>query len=149
MNESPENTNQSNRGRWTVAAMFGFAAMMVSLLFIYWELYTAPFRPLQYAIADQFEGSSPRVVGGQHKSHKTKHPPTLRVVVYVSTEDFDPETATEKSEERAFQLARLAFEHQDVSEYEQLQIVLLQKVPESARRRWTIIKTVEEWEAAL
>lgn len=149
MNESSDQTRKSNRGRWTVAAMFGFAALMVSLLFIYWEMYTAPFRPLQYAIADQFEGSSPRVVGGQHKSHKTEHPPTLRVVVYVPMDEFDPETAIEKSEERAFTLARLAFEHQEMSEYEQLQIVLLQRVPESARRRWTMIKTIEEWEAVL
>lgn len=149
MNETAETNSKSNRGRWTVVAMFGFAAMMVALLFIYWEMYTAPFRPLQYAIADAFPESSPRVVGGQHKSHKTEYPPTLRVIIYVPVEDFDPETETEKSEARAFRLARLAFEHQDVSEYELIQIVLLQKIPESTNRRWKVTKTVDEWKAVL
>ncbi|MBT5019464.1 hypothetical protein OAF98_01150 [Planctomicrobium sp.] len=149
MNETVETNLKSNRGRWTVVAMFGFAALMVSLLFIYWELYTAPFRPLQYAIADAFPESSPRVIGGQHKSHKTEHPPTLRVVIYVPVQEFDPETETEKSETRALKLARLAFEHQDVSEYELIQFVLLQKIPESARRRWTVMKTVDEWKELL
>ncbi len=137
---------KSNSGRWTVVAMFGFAFTMIALLFTYWEFYTAPFRELQYAIADAYPGSSPRVVGGQHKSHKEGFPKILRVVVYIPPKEFNPETEEDRSEARAAKLARLAFKHQDVSEYAQLDIVLLQKVPEGARRRWITSKSIEEWE---
>ncbi len=146
--EIPQHT-KSNSGRWTVVAMFGFAFTMIGLLFAYWEFYTAPFRELQYAIADEYPESSPRVVGGQHKSHKEDFPKILRVVVYVPQKEFNPEKEVEKSVSRAADLARLAFKHQDVGEYEQLDIVLLQKVPEGSRRRWTTSKSIEEWKPIL
>lgn len=145
----PNRRSGSHSGRWTVAAMFGFAIMMVTLLFVYWEFYTAPFRPLQYAIAAAFPESSPRVVGGQHKSHKSGDPKILRIVVYVPDSDFDPEQSMKESENRAADLVRLAFEHQKIDEYEQIEVVLLQKVPESARKRWSKTQSVAEWQAVL
>lgn len=149
MTETNQSQTSSNSGRWTVAAMFGFAVLMIASLFLYWEFYTAPFRELQYAIAEAYPDSAPRVVGGEHKSHKNEHPMTLRVVVYVSDDEFDPEEEVEKSEARAKELAAIAFEHHAVGDYEQLQIVLLQKVPESARKRWTMMKPVAEWREML
>lgn len=139
----------SHRGRWTVVGMFGFAILMITLLFTYWHFYTAPFRTLQYAIAAKYPASSPRIVGGQHKSHKAGFPKVLRIVVYISTEEFDPEAATATSEERALKLAQMAFEYQDVDSYDELQIVLLQKVPEGARKRWTAIRQIAEWREML
>ncbi|TWT58167.1 hypothetical protein KOR42_15380 [Thalassoglobus neptunius] len=129
--------------------MFGFAFMMIAMLFLYWELYTKPFRSLQYAIAAEFPDSSPKVIGGQHKSHKDISPVLLRVVVYVPDKDFDPTTDDAKSEVRALDLVRLAFENHDVDQYEQIDVVLLQKVPEGARKRWSIARPVDEWRAEL
>lgn len=147
--ESASTNSQSNAGRWTVVAMFGFAATMIVLLFLYWHFYTAPFRELQYAIAQQFPESSPRVVGGKHKSHKDDNPMVLRVIVYIPKDDFDPEASESLCESRAVQLAQLAFQHHDVSRYQQLQIVLLQKVPESKQRRWEQTSPVDQWRQAI
>lgn len=145
--EQKPKTNHS--GRWTVVGMFLFALMMIGMLFLYWELYTAPFRDLQYAIAESFPDSSPRVVGGQHKSHKEGTPKILRVVIYVPDKEFDPEVDLEKSDLLAFEIVRMAFEHQNVDEYDQVDIVLLQKVPESGRKRWSVSKPVQEWRVLL
>ncbi|MEW4488853.1 hypothetical protein AB1L42_12275 [Thalassoglobus sp. JC818] len=138
-----------NSGRWTVVAMFGFAITMIAILFLYWELYTKPFRPLQYAIAAEFPDSSPKVIGGQHKSHKDISPVLLRIVVYVPEGDFDPTLDESKSEERSLNLVRLAFENHDVEQYEQIDVVLLQRVPEGARKRWSVTHPVEEWRTLL
>lgn len=67
--------------------LFVYAGLMVGTMYLYWELYTRPFRPLQEAINAQYPNSMPRVIGGKHKSHREGSKPTLRVVVTV---DFDP-----------------------------------------------------------
>lgn len=67
--------------------LFVYAGLMVGAMYLYWELYTRPFRPLQEAINAQYPNSMPRVIGGKHKSHREGSKPTLRVVVTV---DFDP-----------------------------------------------------------
>ena len=112
-----------------VLAMFAFGIAMTGALFAYWEAYTRPFRPLQSAINAEFPGSSPRVIGGEHKSHKHEHPPTLRIVLRV---DFDPNTASEEQvEPYTSRLRALAAEHLDLSHYEQLEIHLVHRVPEA------------------
>ena len=138
-----------NGGHWTVVVMFSFALTMILALYLYWDLYTRPFRPLQYAIAEVFPDSSPKVIGGQHKSHKDNSPVLLRIVVDIPVEQFDPTVDVEASEERALELCRLAFEHHDVNQYEQIDIVLLQKVPEGARKRWSISRSLSEWQQRL
>lgn len=129
--------------------MFGFAIVMIAALYIYWEAYTRPFRPLQYAIAEQFPGSSPKVVGGQHKSHKDNSPVILRLVVNVPEKEFDPIEDDQKGEARALELVALANEHVNVTKYEQIDVVLLQQVPDSGRKMRTVSKTVDEWLALL
>ena len=129
--------------------MFGFALTMVALLFLYWHFYTAPFRSLQYAIDAKYPHSSPRVVGGQHKSHKEGLPEILRLVVYIPNEDFDPETNLEKSEARALELAELAFEYQDETKYDEMEIILLEKDAAGTRKHWKTSKTIDEWKELL
>ena len=119
----------SIEGRKVVLGMFGFAILMTAALWIYWEAYTRPFRPLQYAINEAFPGSSPRVIGGEHKSHKDENPSTLRIVIRV---DFNPQEAKDAEvEPYTSRLLELAREHVDLSGYEQVEVHLVHRVPEA------------------
>jgi hypothetical protein len=128
-------------GRKVVLAMFGFGVMMVGALWLYWEAYTRPFRELQYAIAGEFKGSSPRVIGGRLKSDQ-RNPETLRIIIWV---DFDPNSDEERSRQYARRLAELARQHQDLSRYDVLEVHLMQVVPESESHHWTLTRPVKEW----
>lgn len=124
---------RSLRGRTVVLGMIGFGVVMVFSMWLYWEMYTRPFRPLQTAINAEFPGSSPRVVGGRHKSHREGSAPLLRIVVRV---EFDPNTADEPVlQQYVDRLHALAREHLDLSQYEMLEIHLYQRVPEDETRR--------------
>jgi hypothetical protein len=139
----------SNAGRWTVVGMLAFGVAMVLAMWLYWELYTRTFRPLQVAIARAFPGSSPRVIGGRHKSHKQDSPRTLRIIVQIPTTEFDPEQDVERCEARAVELARLTEQHHDLANYEQLEIQLTQPIPEHEARHWSVSRPVGEWQAML
>lgn len=120
-------------GRSVVLGMLGFGVLMVAAMWLYWEAYTRPFRPLQNAINAEYPGSSPRVIGGRHKSHKEGSPNLLRIVIYV---DFDPETAEQSTlDEYVERLHTLAAEHLDLSGYDQLEIHLAQRLPEEKTRQ--------------
>lgn len=121
------------RGRTVVLGMLAFGVLMVFAMWLYWEMYTRPFRPLQNAINAEFPGSSPRVVGGRNKSHRDGSPPLLRIIIGV---DFDPETADEQLlQKHVDRLRVLAGQHLDLAPYELLEIHLIQRVPEAETRR--------------
>ncbi len=141
--------DDSKSGRRTVLAMFGFGAAMVLALWVYWEAYTRPFRPLQYAIAKAFPGSSPRVIGGRYKSHKPDAANTLRVVARVPLAEFDLSVETGLAEARALKLAELVLHTQDLADYRILEIRLIQRVPEQETRQWFVEHSPAEWEALL
>lgn len=149
MNDLPVSPTlpHAHSGRWTVVAMLGFGVMMVAALWIYWELYTRPFRALQVAIAEKYKDSSPQVIGGRHKSHQAASPKTLRIVVRVPVSEFDPTQDEAASQRRALDLAALAMEHQDLSSYQQLEVHLVQRIPEQATRQWSVSRSPEEWRA--
>jgi hypothetical protein len=135
------------RGRWTVVGMLAFGLLMVSALWVYWELYTRPFRSLQVAIAKQYPHSSPRVIGGRPKSHLPDSPSILRVIVSIPVEEFNPEEDVARSERRAAELARLTAKLQDLSPYDELEIHLVQRLPEQASRHWSVSKSIAEWQS--
>ncbi len=109
--------------------MFTFGIVMTAAMWLYWEAYTRPFRPLQYAINEAFPGSSPRVIGGEHKIHKDENPSTLRMVIRV---DFDPREASDDAvEPYTSRLMELAAEHVDLTTYEQVEVHLVHRVPEA------------------
>ena len=124
-----------------VLAMFGFGVLMVGALWLYWESYTRPFRELQYAIAAEFDGSSPRVIGGREKGDEQK-PETLRIVIRV---DFDPNSDVDLSMQHATRLVELARQHHDLTEYEVLEVHLTHRVPEDATQLWSHSRRVDEW----
>jgi hypothetical protein len=124
--------------------MFAFGALLTSALYLYWELHTRPFRPLQDAIAAEFPDFTPRVIGGRHKSHREAAPNTLRIVLLV---DFNPNTelAAPRSGQIASRLAELAGRHQDVTRYDILEIHLVHRVPEAEDESWSRSASPAEW----
>jgi hypothetical protein len=131
-------------GRHVVLGMLLFGVAMVAALWLYWELYTRPFRPLQNAINAEFPRSSPRAIGGKEKSHRSDSPATLRIIVRV---DFDPNADTPRSESMADRLTALARAHHDITQYDQLDIHLEHNVPEHGVRHWSQIRPVDELKA--
>ncbi len=129
-------------GWWIVFAMFTFAITIIVLLFLYWELYTRPFREVQVAIAEAFPKSQPQVVGGKHKSHRPDAKSEMRIVIQVAN---DPRTDDKQSAQIALRLARIAAEHHDLSAYDLLDIILVHRVPERDPQVWSRSLPVAEW----
>jgi hypothetical protein len=123
--------------------MLGFGVVMVAALWLYWELHSRPFRPLQNAIAAEFPDSRPGVIGGRHKSHEAGNPQTLRIVIWV---DFDPNADEARAIEYGGRLAALAAQHHDLSRYEVLEIRLIQRVGDSDSVMWIESRPVAEWD---
>lgn len=122
-------------GRIVVVAMFAFAASIIGLLFVYWELYTRPFRPLQTVIAAEFPGSSPRAVGGKPKSHLPGSPAILRLIVRI---DWDPRADQRRARSMANRLADISRAHVAVSDYERLEVYLMHRRAEQSTITWSL-----------
>lgn len=117
-------------GRWVVIGMFGFGTVLMVLLALYWHFHTAPFRPLQNALAAEFPGSLPRVEGGQHKKHRDT-PKILRIALRT---DFDPTAASVRRRVAAMvrRIVGLAARHVPLAQYDRLEIYLYFRRPEQA-----------------
>jgi hypothetical protein len=133
-------------GKLVVIGMFAFGLLLTGLLFTYWDLHTRPFRPLQEAIAKAVPGSSPRVIGGKHKSHLPDSLNTLRIIIQV---DYNPlDAANEaKRDELARQILQLARTHHDVTPYQRIELHLEHRIPERPPEVWSSIRTPAEWES--
>ncbi|MBW3539558.1 MAG: hypothetical protein KY476_04750 [Planctomycetes bacterium] len=111
--------------------MFAFGFVATAVLWLYWELHTRPFRPLQDAIAARFVDSNPRVQGGQRKMHK-QTPRLLEIVMRVP---FDPKRDIAAAQQTVDVVLGLARRHvADLEAYERLEVHLFQPVPESDPR---------------
>ena len=122
-------------GRAVVLGLATFSVLMVASLFVYWELYTRPFRPLQDAIAARFPESSPRVVAGRHKSHLSKSPYVLRIVLRVKE---DPREHDGAMRHRVNELRELLQPQADLSTYDQIEIHLTYRQPETYTITWSV-----------
>ncbi len=148
-----------------VLIMFAFAFAMIGMMYLYWELHTRPFRPLQIAINARYPNSMPRVIGGKHKSHQPDSKTRLRMVIAV---DFDPvaglsqPTSTSQSDadrvtldetmlvspriEHVYSsLLYLAQQHTDLTTYEEIEIFLEYRRPEQSSRTLFATRTQVEW----
>ncbi len=98
--ESEDNATQHRTvsGKLVVGLMFAFGLLMIGTLYVYWYFHTGPFRPLQEAIARAIPKSSPRVIGGKHKSHQPGSKNRLRIIVQVA---YDPRSEEHASERNA------------------------------------------------
>lgn len=152
-------------GTWMVVIMFAFAFAMIGMMYLYWELHTRPFRPLQIAINDRYPNSMPRVMGGKHKSHQPENKAKLRMIIAV---DFDPTfelprpASPAKSEEDRVtldetmpisprieqvygSLLHLAKQTTDLTTYEEIEIFLEYRRPEKSSRTLYAIRSKAEW----
>lgn len=129
-------------GRTVVFAMFTFAITIIVMLFLYWELYTRPFRDVQVAIAREFPKSQPQVIGGKHKSHRSEARSEMRIVIQVAS---DPRTDEAQSAQIARRLAQIANELHDLSAYEVLDVILVHRVPERDPQVWSRSLPVAQW----
>ena len=136
----------SKMGRYIVCSMFGLGLTATGLLFLYWNLHLMPFMPLQEAIVAEFEGSAPRVEGGQRKMHRDS-PTLLRIVMKV---DFDPTEnsteATDSLEHRMTRLKDLASRHVQVSDYRMLEVHFYHLVKEKNVRERVIRRDFSTWQ---
>ena len=111
-------------GRVIVVAMFLLGLVLASLLFVYFEFNTRPFRPLRDAIGREFKRSRPNVEGGRPKG---RGPMTLRITMSVP---FDPFQDDSKSKGLLTRVLILARQHQDLTRYEKCEVNLIHFVPE-------------------
>ncbi len=148
-----------------VLIMFAFAFAMIGLMYLYWELHTRPFRPLQMAIGARHPNSMPRVIGGPYKTKETGSRPTLRMVIVV---DFDPTSglprpadSSDNDEDRVTlkdtmtvspridqmygSLLHLAQQTTDISNFQQIEIFLEHRRPEQTSRTLFASRSKAEW----
>lgn len=130
-------------GKKVVVAMFALAITATSILWLCWNWHLMPYMPLQTALVQEFEGSSPRVDGGQRKMHKGT-PMILRVVMRVP---FDPTSADAEVqnliESRILRTRELAKSHTDLTKFETLEVHLYYQPKEKAIRQKTFEKTLK------
>ena len=124
-------------GRAIVVAMFLLGLVLASLLFVYFEFNTRPFRPLRDAIGREFKRSRPNVEGGRLKGRGAM---TLRITLSVP---FDPFHDDSKSKDVLARVLDLARQHQDLTRYEKCEVNLIHFVPEK-----TAITKTFEWPGA-
>ena len=121
-------------GRWVVVGMLIFGIVATAGLWLYWELHTRPFRPLQEALVQEFPGSSPRVQGGQRKIHE--HTP--RVLQVVMRVDFNPVADESQARRVAAHVVELARRHTDRASYTRIEVGLFQPLAEQDPRMRTV-----------
>ena len=128
-------------GKLVVIGMFLLGLTLTSLLFLYFELHTKPYRPLREAIGREFRHSRPNVEGGRVKGRGAT---ILRISLSVT---FDPFVEEQQAAERNQRLLEIAREYQDLRTFDKVQINQIQFIPESdAKRRtfeWTGIDAAE------
>ncbi|MBS0205835.1 MAG: hypothetical protein JSS49_23275 [Planctomycetes bacterium] len=128
--DSPRRVREIS-GSLVVIGMLVLGVIAVSLLFVYFELHTGPFRPLREAIGREFRHSRPNVEGGRVKG---RGPMILRISLSVP---FDPVVEEQKATEINTRILEIARNYQDLPSFEQVQINLINFVPESTAKRRT------------
>lgn len=106
------------RGPIVVAGMLVFGLIASGSLWTYWSYHTAPFIPLQVAIAEEYAGSAPRVDGGHRRLHRGT-PKLLWVVMRV---DFNPKDDAAHAREVTERVVQLAGDSIDMTGFEQLNL---------------------------
>ncbi|MFN0055352.1 MAG: hypothetical protein ACKV0T_24665 [Planctomycetales bacterium] len=113
--------------------LFLFGTVSTAGIWIYWKLHLAPFLPLQRALANAFPESLPRVDGGWARNEFRKGPPRLRILLRVP---FPPDRPDDRVEETVKRVIELAREHVDFTAYDELEIYLVQHIPERTPRQY-------------
>ncbi|NQV25475.1 MAG: hypothetical protein HQ518_14035 [Rhodopirellula sp.] len=121
-------------GPVVVALMVAFGAIATATLWVYWYYHSAPFIPLQRAIAAEFPRSSPRVDGGRRKIHKGT-PSEIWIIMRV---EFDLESDESTPAAAVAKVRELANEHLPPGEYEILHVRLYRGKPEQYIQKYDV-----------
>lgn len=127
----PSRKHREISGSAVVVGMLALGIFATSLLFLYFELHTRPFRPLREAIGREFRHSRPNVEGGRVKG---RGPMILRISMSVQ---FDPTSEDDKCNEINQRLLEIARQYHDLSTFKQIQINLIYFAPETEAKRRT------------
>lgn len=130
-------------GRKLVMLLLIMGAATTSLMFVYWEYHTRPFRSLREAIGREFKHSRPNVEGGRHKG---RGPWTLRISMKV---DFPPTEETGRAQEIANRVLQLTRQLQSENQYEKIELNLIQFIPQEVAKTKTFEWTAEELKSQL
>jgi len=129
----PTTASRNRWGRWVVIAMLLFGVALTATTWVYWKLHVAPYLPLQKLLAEKYEGSRPRVEGGQRKMHKGT-PRILRVTMQLK---FDPEAKDGQRRVDDFSRDVAAFvarNYPELADYEILELNLYWPRPETEHK---------------
>lgn len=131
-------------GTAVVVGMFVFGIMATSLIWWYWNKHIEPYMPLQLALAQQFDNSSPRVEGGQRKIHKTT-PKVLRITM---RSPYDPtnEESNPQVETDLRQIVDVANEHLDMSTFSLLEVHFYKPNPEKRLLKKEFLRSLPDLE---
>lgn len=125
-------------GKKLVLGLLGFGSVLTLLMFVYWEQHTRPFRPLREELGRQFRHTRPVVEGGRAKG---KGPWTLRITMTV---DFPPGEDTVQANQLSEQIRQVVHRHAEIKEMEQLELNLIQFVPQEVAKTKSFTWTAEE-----
>lgn len=130
LDDAPTGTPPRSRRISGTAVVFGMlllGSVATSVMYLYWDLHTKPFRPLTEAIGRTFKNSLPKVEGGRHK----RGPMTLRVALRVP---FPPAEGDPQTVELLAKVRDLIRQHQNLEGYDVVKIHLFQMVPEESAK---------------
>lgn len=128
---TPVSKNREISGSAVVIGMLLLGVVATSLLFVYFELHTGPFRPLREAIGREFRHSRPNVEGGRVRG---RGPWILRISMSVPFDPFVDEARAIEVKDRVLEIAR---QFHDLPAFEQVQVNLIHFVPEKTAIRRT------------
>lgn len=113
-------------GVWVALGLLLLGLVSTSVLWVYAELHSGPFRGLREAIHSEFPRSAPQVEGGQRKIHKSS-PRILRITLQVQEDPHEDDRRVGRMVDR---LVSLADEHHGLGDYDLLDVYLVWFRPE-------------------
>jgi hypothetical protein len=124
-------------GRYLVLGVLSLGIAATTILFIYWERQTRPFRPLREAIGREFRHSRPNVEGGRPKG---RGPWTLRVSMTV---EFPPAEDSARANEIFNRVIEIAREYYNVKKIDRVEVNLIQFVPQELAKTRKFVWTAD------
>ena len=125
-------------GRFVVLILLCLGIVTTSIMFVYWERHTRPFRALRTALGREFRYSRPNVEGGRQKGRGDW---TLRISMTVN---FPPAEDSEKTSQLIGRVRQLIQEKQDLTQVKKIEINLIQFIPQEHAKTYSVALTPEE-----
>lgn len=129
-------------GKYLVFGLLILGICTTTLMFVYWEKHTKPFRSLREAIGREFRHSRPNVEGGRVKG---RGPWTLRISMSV---EFTPLEDTPKALETVNKVLEIIGRSPQPPDMEMVEVNLIQFIPQEVAKTRKFSWTVDELRAS-